>query len=357
LLVYQKSPQNRLEVRIYGPRILNTLSRIAFLFGLINVALGVVFENWLYFLVAAGLFAPAIALFRVYRGRVMYVEKTRGKVLLHPGVVEKGEPRKLEWPEMELTEARMLTRQVFVGREKETRILVGVTRRSLKPTLLVETDSLEEAVEFGLRLCRVLRCEIVDATISPPVRVPYEQLGALRKRLTAEMEEGERTPRPAAVSRQRKGGGYEYRWKRQNSRGVVFYGVVAAVLTLSPLYLMQLMYVYWPMLMWIPAAGLVYLAFFEWATLYTLTMDPQSLTYVDGKRANDPRKVKWEVVRGVRRLPGAGTRLELRTLRPFPVECGSPAVAAYLEEQIGRFMQRYGAGVPGGRDSGSVTKA
>jgi hypothetical protein len=351
MLAYQTSPQNRLQVRIHGPGILSTLSVVSFLFAVINAVLGVVLENWLYYLVAAALFVPAVALRRAYGGRVMYVEKGRGKILLHPGVVEKGEPRKMEWPEIELTEARMWTRQVFVGRDKQTRILVGVTRRQLKPTPLVETDSLEEAVEFAMRLCRVLRCEIVDATVQPPVRVPYDQLGALRKRLTADLEEGERTPRPAAVTRQRKGGGYEYRWKRQNSRGVVAYGVMGGVLLLLPLYLLQITYLYWPMLLWVPAALFGYLGFFEWATLYTLTLDAQALTYVDGRRANDPRQVKWEVLRGVRRLPGGGAaaRIEIRTLRPFHIYCASTAVAAYLEEQIGRFQQRFGAAAAGAR--------
>ena len=352
MLVYQKSAPNRLEVRIYGPKSFRALSTLTILIVLINVALGVVFNNAIYFILAAVLMVPAVALRRIYRGRVMYVQRGKGKILLHPGVVVKGEPRKLEWPEMELTEARMIQRQVFVGRDKESRIIVGLTRRALKPTPLVEVDNLEEAVEFAIRLCRTLKCDLVDATVAPPGKYPTENVFDLRKKLSAgDMDEGDRVTRPSGIDRRRKSGGYEFRWKRQNRPGTILYTTLGLIFFLLPIYILQSSYSYLPLLMWLPAGLFAYLAFFEWATIYNLTVDAQNLTYIDGRRANDPRQLKWELVRGLRRVGGKGRipQLEIRTLRPFQIYCSDAAITGYLEEQIGRFVQKYGPAQTVGR--------
>jgi hypothetical protein len=344
MLEFRKTPPARLEVRIHGDRTFKLMSTAALLAMLANVGAGVATGQMLYYVLAAVLLVPGVWLRRIYGGTTCYVEKARGKVVLHPGVSGKNEAKREEWPDKEITEARILSRQVFVGKEKVDRFAVGLTRRSLRPTALVQVDDIAEAVEYAVRLSRLLKCEVVDASVQPPQRYTPEEIANLRRRASAVDEAGDTVSRPASIERRRKGSGYEYRWKRQSGRGVAIFGVLGSLLLLGPFYAYQFLYLLWPFVLWLPAAWCFYRALEEWAVIYSLQIEPGGMIFVDGRRANKPLNLRWEQIRGIRRVPGkAGAELvELRAAKPQRIHCQSRAQAAYLEEQLTRAQQRFG---------------
>ncbi len=348
MLKFAKTPRHRVEVRIYGPPFMRFLSISATVLMLTNLGLGLGLHNTIYYLLAGSLLIVAVVARVVYRGHTMYVEK-KGRRIFFVSGVKNEERKKIQWPEKELTEARLYSRVVYVGKEPITKYIVGITRRALRPTRLVEVESLEDAVNFAIRLVRALRCSLVDARASKRERYDWSEISALRRKLyVTERQEGERVARPPAIKRLRKSGGYGYEWAKKNSARAVPYFVLSILMLLAPIYVMQqsVYPILWPMLLWLPSGGFGYLAFRQWATCYILELDGEHLKFRIESQDGSHRKIKWEQIRGLRRVGSKlkAKELDVRTPRPLKINCCTPENLAYLEEQIERFRERHSSG-------------